>query len=87
MPNKITLKKIAIAIISLFLFAVLLCLCSCGKDDGRFITVNRGFYGSVRVDTQTGVEYIEKNGWYVQLLDSYGNPLIYPGFDAREDRP
>ena len=42
----------------------------------------------IYVDVQTGVEYVRFRGGnaIAPLINSYGAPLIYPGFDGREDR-
>ena len=92
------MKKIAIALLALLLFAAL--LCGCGKSDepedktvDRFMQVScewekpgSNFY--VFVDTETGVEYIYSYDCGIcPLIDSNGDPYLFPGFDAREDRP
>jgi hypothetical protein len=38
------------------------------------------------VDTQTGVEYVSRGNTLAPLFNSYGAPLVFSGFDAREDR-
>lgn len=71
----------------LSLLALVIILCGCGKNDGRFVVVYREPHTfTVVVDTETGVEYFrQRNGGVCPLIDSYGNPYIYPAFDARED--
>lgn len=86
-------------LIAILLLLALL-LCGCGKSvfavkehhGKRFETVEEYDDCKILVDMETGVEYASMHcGWYgdgiASLLDSYGNPLIYPGFDAREDKP
>ena len=76
-------------IILLILLIMVIILCGCGKpeNDGRFIEVYRASYFNVVVDMETGVEYIRQfgGGGVCPLVDSYGNPYVYPAFDARED--
>lgn len=92
------MKKTAIFTLALFLAAVL--LCGCGKvdtpdngHDNRFMflnddgTIDGNVYLHVVVDTKTGVEYVwSARGFMCPIIDSYGNPYIYPAFDAREDK-
>lgn len=87
------MKRI-ITIILALVMAVL--LCGCGKSafdvqehhGKRFEVIEEYDDCTIYVDMETGVEYAERAGYtnITVLLDSYGNPLIYPGFDAREDR-
>ena len=81
------MKKIAIALLALLLFVVL--LCSCGKKQlpDRFMKVADYNDCQIYVDTQTGVEYVSRGNTLAPLFNSYGAPLVFPGFDAREDRP
>lgn len=93
------MKKTIAFIIALIMVAVL--LCGCGKVDTpdaghdkrfKFLnddeTIGNNVYLNVVVDTKTGVEYVwSARGFMCPIIDSYGNPYIYPAFDAREDRP
>lgn len=83
------MKKIAIALLALLLFVVLLCSCASAKHDSdRLKLVDRVDDIYVYADMQTGVEYVfAPRGGICPLIDSYGAPLVFPGFDAREDRP
>lgn len=80
------MKKIAIALLALLLFVVL--LCSCGKKQlpDRFMKVADYNDCQIYVDTQTGVEYVSRGNTLAPLFSSYGSPLVFPGFDAKEDR-
>ena len=56
----------------------------------RFEVIYSSANFRVVVDTETGVEYAVSGGAYncgtfTMLYDSYGNPYVFPGFDARED--
>lgn len=81
----------AIATILLLLFIAAL-LCSCARrpvkthDTERFMLVELFNDCRVYVDLQTGVEWIRQGSAFAPAIDSYGRPLIWPGFDAREDR-
>lgn len=83
------MKKLIAFLLLLIIAATL--LCGCGKSEehsDRFITVDRETYFEIVVDTETGIEYFRQyTGGICPLIDSYGNPYIYPAFDAREDRP
>lgn len=86
------MKKTTIAI--LLLLALL--LCGCGHKeypitDGHGKRFERIYYDSatniaVYVDMETGVEWARTSESFRPIPDSYGNPYIYPAFDAREDR-
>ena len=82
-----TLKVIALI---LLLFVILSLLCSCGKEQlpDRFLKISDHADCEIYVDVQTGVEYVRFRGGnaIAPLFNSYGAPLIYPGFDGREDR-
>ena len=73
---------------ALALLACVLLLTSCKKreDSGRFLVADEGLTYSIIVDTRSGVEYIVKGTEIEPLIDSYGQPMIYSAFDAREDR-
>lgn len=82
-------------IILLALLAIIIILCGCGKkpeESTRFLVIVSEPGYTVMVDTETGVEYAVSRGTYnggnfTMLCDSYGNPYVFPGFDAREDKP
>lgn len=80
-----TLKVIALI---LLLFVILSLLCSCGKEQlpNRFMKVADYNDCQIYVDLQTGVEYVSRGNTLAPLFNSYGAPLVYHGFDAREDR-
>lgn len=88
------MKKPIAFLLLLALVAVL--LGGCGKSaldvkehhGKRFEVVAEYDDCKILVDTETGVEYARRLGYNCLsvLLDSYGNPLLFPGFDAREDR-
>lgn len=85
----------------LALILVSLMLCSCATDKGvldvdehgkRFKEVYSDSEYYIVVDMDTGVEYAVSNvlynrGTFTMLCDRYGNPYIYPAFDAKEDKP
>ena len=81
-------------LIAILLLLALL-LCGCGKSSlnvkehhgKRFERIAEYDDCDILVDMETGVEYCRYGYWFSVMLDSYGNPLIYPGFDAREDKP
>lgn len=93
------MKRIIVFALSLILAALVLCGCGKQTNSGalegqgkRFEVIYKDVISYVVVDTETGVEYAVSRGSYnagtfTMLYDSYGNPYIYPGFDAREDRP
>lgn len=80
-----TLKVIALI---LLLFVIFSLLCSCGKEQlpDRFMKVADYNDCQIYVDLQTGVEYVSRGNTLAPLFNSYGAPLVYHGFDAREDR-
>lgn len=91
------LVRVALFAVATVLVAAL--LSGCGKTvdtsalDGhgkRFEVIYKDTVCYVVVDTETGVEYAVSRGTYnggnfTMLCDSYGNPYVFPGFDARED--
>ena len=89
------MKKLIAFIIALLIIATLI-LCGCGwnssapsteNNDGRMMLIYNDGFASIYVDTKTGVEYFSRSGGGTcVMIDSYGNPYIYPAFDAREDR-
>lgn len=89
MNDKDTIRVIVMVLLVLGIVAL---LCSCGKPDtkrvemDRFMLVEEYNDAAIYVDTCTGVEYACYNGKLTVLLDSYGRPLVWPAFDAREDR-
>ena len=89
MNDKGSLRAIVTA---LLIFTIVTLLSSCGQPDTKHIQMNRFMLvetyedSSIYVDTCTGVEYACYNGKLTLLLDSYGRPLVWPAFDAREDR-
>lgn len=84
-------------LLTVLLVALLLCLgrilvLRAGEIDdlpaSRFKLIYDDAQYRIIVDQRTGVEYIrDARGGICVLIDSYGNPVLYPGFDAREDRP
>lgn len=84
------MKRI-ITILLALVMAVL--LCGCGNTgypikkhhDKRFLFVERYRDCLIYVDTETGVKYANYDGCMTVLLDGYGNPLVWEGYDARED--
>ena len=85
-PTDNSLKAVAMVIL---LFLILALLCSCGKEKlpDRFMKIADYHDCKVYVDVQTGVEYVgNRAGGISPLFDTYGAPLIFHGFDAREDR-
>lgn len=83
--DKMTVR---IVLTILLLFFIVVLLCSCGKEKlpDRFMKVADYNDCQIYVDLQTGVEYVSRGNTLAPLFNSYGAPLIYPGFDAREDR-
>lgn len=87
-------KKVFVWLLLLVLLVALtyiLCL-RAGEPAGtlasRFKVVYDDSAYRVIVDQRTGVEYIwTPRGGICALIDSYGNPVLYPAYDAREDRP
>ena len=84
-PTDNSLKAVAMVIL---LFLILALLCSCGKEQlpDRFMKVADYNDCEIYVDTQTGVEYVSRGNTLAPLFNSYGAPLVFHGFDAREDR-
>ena len=83
-------KPFRVIAIILMLFLILVLLCSCASsakthDSNRFMLVERFPDCRVYVDLQTGVEWIRQNYTFAPAIDSYGRPLLWPGFDAMED--
>ena len=83
-------KPFRVIAIILMLFLILVLLCSCASlvkthDANRFMLVERFDDCCVYVDLQTGVEWIMRGHAFAPAIDSYGRPLLWPGFDARED--
>lgn len=88
------MRKTIDFVLALILIALMLCSCAtneCTLDvDGhgkRFELIEADSQYSVYVDMDTGVEYVKFNTGAAAIIDSYGNPYIYPAFDAREDKP
>lgn len=89
------MKRI-ITMLLMLAMAVLLCGCSKSALDvkqhhgKRFEVVAKYDDCDILVDMETGVEYAVKHSGYCDgisvMLDSYGKPLLWDGFDAREDR-
>ena len=79
-------------VVSFFVILIVVFLSSCGSPDtkriemDRFMLVETYDDCAIYVDTCTGVEYACYNGNLTILFDSYGRPLVWPAFDAREDR-
>ena len=86
-------KAISIILAVLTIFALIALLTSCGHAntdalDGhgkRFELIQMQSNFWVYVDMETGVEWVWSKGSFRPVIDSYGNPYIYPAFDARED--
>ena len=81
-------KALKVIALILLLFLILSLLCSCGKEQlpDRFLKVADYNDCQIYVDTQTGVEYVSRGDAFAPLFNSYGAPLVFHGFDAREDR-
>ena len=83
---------VRILAVSVFIILIIMFLSSCGQPDtkriemDRFMLVETYDDCAIYVDTRTGVEYACYNGNLTILFDSYGRPLVWPAFDAREDR-
>jgi len=85
------MKKLIAFLLFLALAATILCGCSRqtqanGFSGKRFEVIHKQDYIWVYVDTETGVEWVWGDKTFVPIIDSYGNPYIYPAYDAREDR-
>ena len=80
------MKRILAFALALLACVVLLASCKEQEDSGRFLTVDYGLSYTVIVDTRSGVEYFVRGTEVEPLIDSYGQPMIYSAFDAREDR-
>lgn len=80
------MKRILAFTLALLACVLLLASCKEQEDSGRFLTIDEGLTYSVIVDCDSGVEYLVRVYDIEPLIDSYGNPLIYSAFDAREDR-
>lgn len=84
--------EVRILAVVAFVVLIIVFLSSCGSPDtprveaDRFMLVEIYDDSAIYVDTQTGVEYASYNNKLTILFDSYGNPLVWPAFDAREDR-
>ena len=83
--DKMTLRIVA-TILLLFFIVVLLRSCGGEEKTDRFLKVADYADCEIYVDTLTGVEYVSRGNTLAPLFNSYGAPLVYPGFDAREDR-
>lgn len=81
-------KALKVIALILLLFVIFSLLCSCGKEQlpDRFMKVADYNDCQIYVDLQTGVEYVSRGNTLAPLFNSYGAPLVYHGFDAREDR-
>ena len=81
-------KAMKVIALILLLFLILSLLCSCGDEQlpDRFMKVADYNDCQIYVDTQTGVEYVSRGNTLAPLFNSYGRPLVWPAFDAREDR-
>lgn len=84
-------KALKVIAMILMLFILFTLLCSCARpvkthDVNRFMLVERFDDCRVYVDLQTGVEWIMRGYAIAPAIDSYGRPLLWPGFDATEDR-
>lgn len=80
------MKRLLAFAIALLACVLLLTSCKKQEDSGRFLTIDEGLTYSVIVDCDSGVEYLVRGQDIEPLIDSYGNPMIYSAFDAREDR-
>ena len=82
------MKKILTTVLFLILTALL--LAGCGKvtrqHRDRLMAVEKYDDCTIYVDTETGTEYIEKDGGLAPVLDYNGFPVQWEAFDAREDR-
>jgi len=83
------MKRILAFTLALLACVLLLASCKEQEDSGRFLVVEgseltTGEF-SVIVDSRSGVEYIVRGNEVEPLIDSYGQPMIYSAFDARED--
>ena len=89
MNNRSQLPVIIGAIIVAVLILCILMIPTGEPDQStRFRTIYADDVYIIIVDQRTGVEYIrDVRGGICPLIDSYGSPVLYPGFDAREDRP
>ena len=78
---------VRVIVMVLLIFAIVALLCSCGGEElpDRFMKVADYNDCQIYVDTQTGVEYVSRGNTLAPLFNSYGVPLVYHGFDARED--
>lgn len=78
---------VVIGVIIAVALIIFILLVPAGEAETRFHTVYADDVYIIIVDMRTGVEYIRTpRGGITALIDSYGNPVLYPGFDAREDR-
>lgn len=88
--NRKEMEKIKRLLIALLCFLFAFLLTSCKKIEetfsDRFLLIDRCSSCEIYVDKHTGVEYVSVYGDIEMLVDSYGNPLLYPAFDAREDK-
>jgi len=85
------MKKLIAFLLLLIIAATLLCGCSRqtqanGLSGKRFEVIHKQDFIWVYVDTETGVEWVWGDKTFVPIIDSYGNPYIYPAYDAREDK-
>lgn len=83
--------KAAVTVLLVLLIVALLTSCTPSSvkthDTERFMRVETFRDCAVYVDLQTGVEWIQRGEAFAPAIDSYGRPLLWPAFDAREDRP
>lgn len=84
------MKRILAFTLALLVCVLLLASCKEQEDSWRFLVVEGSELTTgdfnVIVDSRSGVEYIVKGTEIEPLIDSYGQPMIYSAFDAREDR-
>ena len=91
--NGMTSKAVRAVSVMLLLFLIVALLTSCTPSSvkthntDRFMLVEKFRDSAVYVDLQTGVEWIQRGEAFAPAIDSYGRPLLWPAFDAREDRP
>ena len=79
------IRPLLFALAAILVVQLLSSCASAKHDSDRLKLVDRVDDIYVYADMQTGVEYVfAPRGGVCPLIDSNGDPYLFPGFDARE---